>query len=60
MAEAPVRFDLITELINTCTAHKTQFSSAVVSVNLTETSIVVGLTDKVGNLSVATQFTVNL
>ena len=58
--DAPARFDLITELINVVTAHKTQFTSTVVGVTLTENTIVIGLSEKVGNLTVTTQFAVAL
>lgn len=58
--EPQVRFDLLQELITGVNAHKTQYSSTIVGVTLSENSVVVGMTEIKGNIAVASQFSITL
>jgi hypothetical protein len=61
MPEPQAKFDLIKELQDQVIAHRTAHPSAgIVAVTLTENTMVIGLTEGVGNITVASQFHVAL
>jgi hypothetical protein len=61
MAEPQARFDMINELMAGVAGYKTAHPGCgIVGVTLTENGMVIGLNEQVGNLTVATQFHVNL
>jgi len=61
MAEPQARYDLIAEIMAGVVAYKTAHPSAgIVTVTPSENAVLVGLSEKVGNLTLTTQFNVSL